>query len=121
MKVSLCGPHSLETSTLLPTVREDVTLPPCEAPFAARYWYVAHQVGLCVDLFCAEAPTQTNKQNTALTNILGERVIGTPIGIVAGRSFLLRAGGRVKRIRDLCSQISRIAVISGLALLAVSA
>src|SRR5437870_4128794 len=46
MKVSLCGPHSLDTSTLRPT--ESDPLPPGEASGACvdRYWYLSHQVGL---------------------------------------------------------------------------
>src|SRR5258706_12232623 len=37
MYVSLCGPHSLETSTLPPTITEfDAPLPP-SAPFARKY------------------------------------------------------------------------------------
>src|SRR5438105_4563084 len=46
MKVSLCGPHSFETSTLGPTESDPV--PPGEASGACveRYWYLSHQVGL---------------------------------------------------------------------------
>jgi hypothetical protein len=47
MNVSLCGPHSLETSTLPAT---DADAPPFvegrAGEFASRYWYFAHHVGL---------------------------------------------------------------------------
>src|SRR6185312_7707496 len=46
MYVSLCGPHSFDTSTFAPTGEE--LLAPV-FPFAAwveRYWYLFHQVGL---------------------------------------------------------------------------
>src|SRR6185312_1608402 len=46
MKVSLCGPHSLDTSTLVPT---DAELLVPAFPFAEcdeRYSYLFHQVGL---------------------------------------------------------------------------
>src|SRR5438876_4174045 len=44
MKVSLCGPHSLETSTLLP---DDVAAAVTKAsgPLLSKYWYLSHQVG----------------------------------------------------------------------------
>src|SRR5947209_83296 len=49
MKVSLCGPHSLEMSTLLPKAIEPVEPPPSTGPFLAMYVYLSHQVGSCVE------------------------------------------------------------------------
>src|SRR5213075_1174679 len=47
MYVSLCGPHSLETSTsLAPEATEVVAAPPGISPVLTRYWYFSHQVGL---------------------------------------------------------------------------
>src|SRR5216117_257345 len=46
MKVSLCGPHSSETSALAPTTGDCVAPPLLASPFLARCWYFAHQVGL---------------------------------------------------------------------------
>jgi hypothetical protein len=51
MYVSLWGPHSFETSTLLPTVREEPGPLPGDAAFCDKYWYFAHHVGLWVDEF----------------------------------------------------------------------
>ena len=45
--VSLCGPHSFDTSTFGPTSVEAVRPPPLIGPFWARYRYLFHQVGLC--------------------------------------------------------------------------
>src|SRR5712664_1547495 len=73
MNVSLCGPHSLETSTLLPTVRDEPGPPPGEAPFCERYWYFAHQVGLCVVLFWAKTWRDETRQKTAKNTILRRR------------------------------------------------
>src|SRR5690348_12653720 len=52
MKVSLCGPHSFETSTFAPASAE--LLAPA-FPFGEcveRYWYLFHQVGLFGVLVC---------------------------------------------------------------------
>ena len=47
MKVSLCGPHSFDTSTsLVPDATDVVVAPPAASPFLIRYWYLSHQVGL---------------------------------------------------------------------------
>src|SRR6266852_4935874 len=73
MKVSLCGPHSLETSTLLPTARDELGPPPGEAAFAERYWYFAHQVGLWVELFCANVCDEKNRQDAVSRAILRKR------------------------------------------------
>src|SRR5256885_12956100 len=48
MNVSLCGPHSFETSTFPWKFREALGPPPMVGPLFATYWYLSHQVGLCV-------------------------------------------------------------------------
>src|SRR4051812_44542575 len=45
MYVSLCGPHSFETSTLAPEATEAVEPAAVISPFLTRYWYFSHQVG----------------------------------------------------------------------------
>ena len=47
MKVSLCGPHSLETSTLLPTLDEVVLNGLASPPLSRMNSYLLHQVGSC--------------------------------------------------------------------------
>src|SRR5215831_12133506 len=81
MNVSLCGPHSFDTSTLGATV-----MPACpvqvSGPFAARIWYFAHHVGLSPVLVCAttgaaertSAPTRTLRAYTRAMRILLEPV-----------------------------------------------
>src|SRR5437868_3032057 len=54
IKVSLCGPHSFDRSTLLPELREAVGPAWPSGPFLARYVYLSHQVGLW-ELFSAQA------------------------------------------------------------------
>src|SRR5437868_10316131 len=49
MNVSLCGPHSLETSTLLPDEVAAV-LTKASGPLLSRYWYLSHQVGFFASL-----------------------------------------------------------------------
>src|SRR5205085_7319119 len=62
MKVSLCGPHSFETSTLPLKFREALGPPPLVGPLFAMYSYLSHQVGLCV-LLSANAPICTTMTN----------------------------------------------------------
>src|SRR5712664_1424908 len=50
MNVSLCGPHSFETSTLLPKLTEFVNAGAESAPLFRMNWYLSHQVGSCVVL-----------------------------------------------------------------------
>src|SRR5215831_10603795 len=53
MKVSLCGPHSFETSTLLPTVKDDVVSGEASPPLSRMNSYLLHQVG-SFELLCAD-------------------------------------------------------------------
>src|SRR5437899_11055612 len=90
MEVSVWGPHSLETSTLLLTVREELYPAPGEEALCARYWYFAHQVGLCVELFCAKVCCEKNPQATVssravfkrrfMVGLLRNRTTGAPRG-----------------------------------------
>src|ERR1700745_868591 len=77
MKVSLCGPHSLETSTLGPTEAEVL----CPAfPFGEcveRYWYLFHQLGLSGVLVWPMA-TKANKRKKARTICRFDARIKTP-------------------------------------------
>src|SRR5262245_13388924 len=57
MKVSLCGPHSFDTSTLAPTLNEELAPAGLSAGWFNKYWYLFHQVGVweLLLLFCANA------------------------------------------------------------------
>src|SRR5437588_7146721 len=52
MKVSLCGPHSFETSTLPPAVVEEVLSGAASPPLSRMNSYFVHHVGSC-ELFWA--------------------------------------------------------------------
>src|SRR5579864_1025069 len=74
--VSLCGPHSLETSTLAPTLREEVAPGLLSAPLLSRCWYLFHQLGVlgfrvCAPANCAQNMVTRNKRK----KILDERLI----------------------------------------------
>src|SRR5260370_25227459 len=45
IKVSLCGPHSFDTSTLLPTLNDVVGPASVEASVVSSCWYFAHHLG----------------------------------------------------------------------------
>src|SRR5437899_8713086 len=47
MKVSLCGPHSLETSTFVPVDALTVAAENASGPFCEMYVNLFHQVGFC--------------------------------------------------------------------------
>src|SRR2546423_12312538 len=53
MKVSLCGPHSFETSTLLPAAVDVVLSGAASPPLSRMNSYLLHHVGSC-ELFCAD-------------------------------------------------------------------
>src|ERR1041384_5828623 len=57
MKVSLCGPHSLDTSTFPPTAIELVVNGAASPPLSRMNSYLLHQVGSC-ELFCASTFTR---------------------------------------------------------------
>src|SRR5262249_20297023 len=64
MNVSLCGPHSFETLTFVPTTTEEL------APAAPRAiplwmnWYFCHQVGSC-EFGAAATGSPTTRESTA--------------------------------------------------------
>src|SRR5579885_1497232 len=79
MKVSLCGPHSFEMSTLPPKFSEFVETPPSPGPFFARYVYLSHHVGSCALVPRAEEVTATPTAAEATTrgrNILRKVFMG---------------------------------------------
>src|SRR5690242_7278081 len=57
MKVSLCGPHSLDTSTFPLTAIELVVNGAASPPLSRMNSYLLHQVGSC-ELFCASTFTR---------------------------------------------------------------
>src|SRR5438270_10529461 len=68
INVSLCGPHSLETSTFAPALREEFAPAELSAGWFSRYWYLFHQVGLWELLFWAKVKTgkaHTSKSSKA--------------------------------------------------------
>src|SRR5215468_1831910 len=71
MNVSLCEPHSFDTSTLVPKLREVVAPPAANAPLLAMYWYLSHQVGLWV-LLCCVIPC-AEKLKTAIKDTKDKR------------------------------------------------
>src|SRR5438874_73381 len=60
MYVSLCGPHSFETSTFAPDADEVVAPAAVISPFLTRYWYFSHQVGSLELLVWANAAGMTS-------------------------------------------------------------
>src|SRR5690349_13673598 len=64
MKVSLCGPHSFDTSTLLPKLTELVVTLSREKALLETIRYLSHQVGLRVLLFCEK--TSVEQKNIEL-------------------------------------------------------
>src|SRR5215468_122165 len=80
MKVSLCGPHSLETSTFGPTVAE-LLLPALGlAACVERYWYLFHQLGLSGVLFWQMALTEANKMSS-VNSAVRKDGIGSPLRV----------------------------------------
>src|SRR5947209_10948586 len=66
INVSLCGPHSLETSTLAPTLSDEFAPAGLSAAWFSRYWYLFHQVGLWELLFWANiGRAHTSDSSTA--------------------------------------------------------
>src|SRR3989441_495903 len=61
--VSLCGPHSFDTSTLSKNV-EVVGAPPLIGPFCERNRYLLHQAGLC-ELGCDWASARGREGDVA--------------------------------------------------------
>src|SRR5207249_9879225 len=82
MYVSLCGPHSFETSTLLPTVTEGVLPLAGSEPLAFRYWYLSHQVGSLVLFVCANAADATRHSRR-----ISLRIRKAPFGIWTAQSL----------------------------------
>src|SRR5205823_11721467 len=82
MKVSLCGPHSLDTSTLVPKVPAGAAAVDCSAagPLLRMNWYLSHQVGFFESAAKADEPI-----NAIASTIL---FIGVPSSWNAEETFL---------------------------------
>src|SRR5438270_9583415 len=84
MNVSLCGPHSFETSTFPWKFREALGPPPMVGPLCAMYWYLSHQVGLCVLL------SATAQIGNAMANWIDRQIWKNGAGIfIANHSKIL--------------------------------
>src|SRR4051812_45049289 len=78
--VSLCGPHSFDTLTFAPAFTEGCPLQ-LSAPWAARYWYLSHHVGLSGLLVWAKSGTAEARQSAAATVVARKRAMGSaPFG-----------------------------------------
>src|SRR5215475_8947942 len=77
MNVSLCGPHSFDTSTFCPTTFDALAPALGSDPFFNRYWYLLHQLGLLglLVVFWANPVVVIR----AKARIRKERLIGTPV------------------------------------------
>src|SRR5712692_6607207 len=76
MNVSLCGPHSFETSTFVPTASEEIPPGLGPEPFLSRNWYLSHQVGfLRIE---SAAANRTPRAQTARKTRAIRRVMGPP-------------------------------------------
>jgi hypothetical protein len=84
-KVSLCGPHSFDTSTLAPTAKEDAAAPAIPEPFFKRLWYFTHQVGRSGLRVCAEASTAQASQGNRRSAKRRQLFMGF---LLAGRGLL---------------------------------
>src|SRR5262245_44276848 len=74
MKVSLCGPHSFETSTF-PTTLADMVAPAGESePFLERYWNLSHHVG-ALRLFELWAPAVAQKPSRIVATSVTSRCV----------------------------------------------
>src|SRR5262249_23772350 len=88
MYVSLCGPHSFETSTFGATCT--AFWPVHESgPCVARYSYLLHHVGLPGLLLCADAGVVTR---------MSERLLSNAAVKVTGHRHLIRSLQRNRRL-----------------------
>src|ERR671934_656264 len=89
MNVSLCGPHSLETSTFVPLLGAAGLVCRTSAPLLAMKRYLSHQVGSC-EVFAASAglPAARASANEA----------------IAVRMYNLRVGKRTHTPPNLAQQ-----------------
>src|SRR2546422_5813980 len=90
--VSLCGPHSFDTSALGQKVVEAARAPPLMEPFCERNRYLSHQVGLC-ELGCdwasassreGDVASGTSRQATATKLRARTKLQGRTIGASSG-------------------------------------
>src|SRR4051794_6469643 len=97
MYVSLCGPHSFETSTFAPDATDVVEPAAVISPFLTRYWYFSHQVGSFELLVWANAAGMAS----AIARVRQSLRMG-------GRSFR----GRIISAEKLYPQITQIKEIN---------
>src|SRR3954454_17233552 len=80
MYVSLCGPHSFETSTFAPEATEVVAPAAVISPFLTRYWYFSHQVGSFELLVWANAAGMASAIARVRQSLrMGERSFRAPL------------------------------------------
>src|SRR5207245_9465637 len=91
MKVSLCGPHSLETSTFVPVDALTVAAENASGPFCEMYVNLSHQVGFCwvLPASAGEASASAAKRARICMDASGKRT--TPVRAAANRHQNLRA------------------------------
>src|SRR4051812_30462192 len=80
MNVSLCGPHSLETSTLV-AVDDDAAVTSGSAPLLRMNWYLSHQVGS----FATGAASAALEKAAAST--IGISFMLSPLGNVSPKAY----------------------------------
>src|SRR5215471_16685755 len=91
MKVSLCGPHSFDTSTLLPTAKDEVVSGEASPPLSRMNSYLLHQVGsfelLCADTFDGRVEMLRLNANNAKRPRITRRILSfittSPLAAVA--------------------------------------
>src|SRR5689334_20534421 len=96
MNVSLCGPHSLETSTFVPPFGAAGLVCRTSAPLLAMKRYLSHQVGSC-EVFAASAglPAASASANEAIA----VRMENLRVGEVHSYTSQPRATKRCSRLR----------------------
>src|SRR5207237_9075503 len=87
MNVSLCGPHSLETSTLVPKApaAEGAVDRTALGPLLRMNWYLSHQVG-----FFESLTASAGHEMSAIASAIF--FIGVPSGLESGRDTSYTSG-----------------------------
>src|SRR5881397_359406 len=99
MYVSLCGPHSFETSTFAPEAAEVVAPAAVISPFLTRYWYFSHQVGSFELLVWANA--------AGMASAMVRERQSLRMGGKSFRDAVYRRKNLIRRLRR-CTQIKKI-------------
>src|SRR5947208_7982988 len=110
MNVSLCGPHSFETSTFAPTASEEIPPGLGSEPFFSRNWYLSHHVGsLRIESARASwrTPTATIRSDGTIFEFMETSwVLGRDDGVRLPGD-LLEPHGRELALRAACDQDGR--------------